>query len=133
MSVRRPMIHPYRDFIHRVHKPSRYLGGEYGEIVKQWDRVECRICLAFPDTYEVGMSHLGLKILYTLINKHSELLAERAFAPWIDMEREIRERGERLRSLESVRPLSEFDIVGFWPVVPTQPTPNRLHPLSTPF
>ncbi len=107
------MIHPYHDFIHRVHKPSRYLGGEYGEIVKQWDRVECRICLAFPDTYEVGMSHLGFKILYALINKHPELLAERAFAPWVDMEREIREHGERLRSLESVRPLSDFDIVGF--------------------
>ncbi|MBN1654488.1 MAG: TIGR03960 family B12-binding radical SAM protein [Deltaproteobacteria bacterium] len=107
------MLHPYRDFIHRVHKPSRYLGGEYGAIVKRWEQVQCRICLAFPDTYEVGMSHLGFKILYALINDQPELLAERSYAPWIDMERELRTRAEPLRSLESFHPLSDFDIVGF--------------------
>lgn len=105
--------HPYADFLSRVEKPSRYVGGEHGELRKDWDAVECRICLAFPDVYEVGMSHLGYKILYALLNAAPDLLAERAYAPWVDMEAELRARGESLRSLESARPLRDFDVVGF--------------------
>lgn len=105
--------HPYASFIHRVTKPSRYLGGEHGEVVKQPASVDCSICLAFPDLYDVGMSHLGFKILYSIINGHPKLAAERAYAPWFDMERELRSHGEVLRSLETFRPLREFDIVGF--------------------
>ncbi|HKP59625.1 MAG TPA: TIGR03960 family B12-binding radical SAM protein [Polyangiales bacterium] len=105
--------HPYTDFIHRVKKPARYLGGEHGEIVKDWQTTFAKVCLCFPDVYEVGMSHLGFKILYSILNKHPKLLAERAYAPWIDMEQELRARGEPLRSLESFRALSEFDVVGF--------------------
>lgn len=105
--------HPYADFIHKVKKPARYLGGEHGEIAKDWDATFAKVCLCFPDVYEVGMSHLGFKILYSILNKHPKLLAERAYAPWVDMEQELRLRNEPLRSLETFRPLSEFDVVGF--------------------
>src|SRR5689334_6061926 len=96
--------HPYARFVTRVQKPSQYLGGEPGEKPKPWSSVDCRMCLAFPDLYEVGMSHLGYKILYSLLNAHPSLLAERAYAVWDDMERELRERREPLRSLESWKP-----------------------------
>jgi radical SAM family uncharacterized protein/radical SAM-linked protein len=105
--------HPYADFIHKVKKPARYLGGEHGEIAKDWGATFAKVCLCFPDVYEVGMSHLGFKILYSILNKHPKLLAERAYAPWIDMEQELRARNEPLRSLESFRALSDFDVVGF--------------------
>jgi radical SAM family uncharacterized protein/radical SAM-linked protein len=105
--------HPYQDLVHDIARPSRYLGGEFGQTVKEWRTAECRVCLAFPDLYEVGMSHLGLKILYAIINRHPALLAERAYAPWFDMEQRLRETNEPLRSLESGRPLGDFDVVGF--------------------
>jgi radical SAM family uncharacterized protein/radical SAM-linked protein len=105
--------HPYAAFLDRVQKPSRYVGGEHGETVKDWDAVQGRFCLAFPDVYDIGMSHLGFKILYAILNGHPKLLAERAYAPWADMEKELREHGELLRSLESWRPLKDFDVVGF--------------------
>ncbi len=105
--------HPYASFIDRVLTPSQYLGGEQGESRKPWDSVDCRICLAFPDLYEIGMSHLGYKILYDIVNKQPELLAERAYAVWTDMEQELRVRRQALCSLESAKPLHEFDIVGF--------------------
>src|SRR4051812_36378838 len=89
--------HPYASFIHRVSKPSRYMGGEHGEVVKDWAGIDCSICLAFPDVYDVGMSHLGFKILYSIINGHPKLAAERAYAPWPDMETELRARSEPLR------------------------------------
>src|SRR4051812_42661487 len=105
--------HPYAPFLHRVNKPSRYVGGEHGEVVKDWDAAECKLCLAFPDVYDVGMSHLGFKILYSIVNAHPKLLAERCYAPWGDMEAELRARNEPLRSLETFRALREFDVVGF--------------------
>ena len=105
--------HPYASFIHRVSKPSRYLGGEHGEVVKDWSSVDASICLAFPDVYDVGMSHLGFKILYSIVNGHPKLAAERAYAPWPDMEKELRKEGELLRSLETFRALKDFDVVGF--------------------
>ncbi len=105
--------HPYAPFIDRVLKPAQYLGGEQGEVHKAWNDVRCRICLAFPDLYEIGMSHLGYKILYDVVNGHDELLAERAYAVWNDMERELRKSETALCSLESARPLGDFDIVGF--------------------
>jgi radical SAM family uncharacterized protein len=105
--------HPYREFIHRVNKPARYLGGEPGSRKKDWNSVEARMCLAFPDVYDIGMSHLGYKILYRTINDDPALLAERAYAPWIDMEAELRARNLPLVSLESGKALREFDAVGF--------------------
>jgi radical SAM family uncharacterized protein/radical SAM-linked protein len=105
--------HPYAPFIDRVHKPAQYLGGEQGEARKVWDDAACRMCLAFPDLYEIGMSHLGYKILYDVINQRSDFIAERAYAVWDDMERQLRSHDQALCSLESARPLHEFDIVGF--------------------
>lgn len=107
------MKHPYADFVHLVEKPARYLGGEYNAVVKDWDSVTTRFCLAFPDIYDIGMSHLGTKILYSVINKVPNLLMERAFSPWFDMEAELRARALPVLSLESHRPLRDFDVVGF--------------------
>src|SRR5580698_2174234 len=108
-----PAEHPYASFVHLVQKPARYLGGEFGARPKDWDAVEARICLAFPDVYDIGMSHLGFKILYKVCNDDERTLAERAYAPWIDMEAQLRSRGLLLVSCESARPLRDFDVVGF--------------------
>jgi len=107
------MRHPYSDLLARVRKPARYLGGEPGQVRKGWDGVDVRMCLAFPDLYDLGMSHLGTKILYRLLNDHPRILAERAFMPWDDLEAELQTRGLPLVSLESARPLCDFDVVGF--------------------
>ncbi len=104
------MRHVYADFIDRVAKPARYLGGEYQAVIKT--DVDARVCLAFPDVYDIGMSHLGTKIIYSLLNKDPRIGCERAFTPWLDMEGELRERGLPLVSLESQRPLCEFDVLG---------------------
>ena len=96
-----------------VSKPVRYLGREINAARKDPARSRLRFCLAFPDTYEVGMSHLGIQVLYHIVNRREELSCERAFAPWVDMENVMRERGIPLSSLESSTPLAEFDIVGF--------------------
>ncbi|HEY8038616.1 MAG TPA: TIGR03960 family B12-binding radical SAM protein [Polyangiaceae bacterium] len=108
-----PAEHPYASFVHLVQKPARYLGGELNARVKDWDAVEARVCLAFPDVYDIGMSHLGFKILYRILNDDPRTLAERAYAPWIDMEAALRERGLPLVTCESARPLRDFDVVGF--------------------
>ncbi|MCU0685710.1 MAG: hypothetical protein MUF34_26280 [Polyangiaceae bacterium] len=104
--------HPYASFLHKVAKPARYTGGEVGSRVKDWSAVEAKVCLAFPDIYDIGMSHLGYKILYKILNDDPRLLAERAYAPWPDMEAELRARGLPLVSHESARPLRDFDVVG---------------------
>ncbi|NVB41677.1 TIGR03960 family B12-binding radical SAM protein [Pseudenhygromyxa sp. WMMC2535] len=104
--------HPYADFLARMQKPGRYLGGEEQSIVKDHAALSCRFVLAFPDLYEIGMSHLGTRILYDLINKSEDLCCERAFSPWADMEAELRARGLPLISLESHTPLRDFDVVG---------------------
>ncbi|MCB9530346.1 MAG: B12-binding domain-containing radical SAM protein, partial [Myxococcales bacterium] len=106
-------MHPYEPFVHKVAKPARYLGGEYNAVVKPWDSVAARFVLAFPDVYDIGMSHLGTKILYSIVNGQDDLLMERCFCPWLDMERELRERELPLLSLESHKPLRDFDVVGF--------------------
>src|SRR4051812_17960033 len=98
------MRHPYADFIDRVEKPGRYLGGEYQQVVKDPAAVEVSIVLAFPDVYDIGMSHLGTKILYSILNQDPRIACERAFAPWPDMEAELRKRTLPLISLETARP-----------------------------
>jgi radical SAM family uncharacterized protein/radical SAM-linked protein len=97
----------------RIQHPSRYVGNEVNAIRKDPSRVEISIVLAFPDVYEVGMCHVGLKILYDLLNRPSWLAAERVYCPWADLEKELRERRLPLTAMESGRALSEFDIVGF--------------------
>ncbi len=96
-----------------VQKPARYVGGELNQVVKNWESVETRIALVFPDIYDIGMSNLGLAILYELINDRPDALAERVYNPWIDMEVELRQAEIPLYSLETSHPVSEFDIVGF--------------------
>ena len=94
-------------------KPSRYIAAEWNAVVKDPATAEVRIALAFPDVYEIGMSHLGLKILYQILNARPEILAERVYAPWLDAEALLREQQVPLCSQESGLPLSGFDIVGF--------------------
>jgi radical SAM family uncharacterized protein/radical SAM-linked protein len=97
----------------KIQRPSRYVGEEIHAIKKDPLAVDVSIALAFPDVYEVGMSHLGLKILYHILNRQDWVAAERVFCPWVDLEAELRTRGLGLRSLESRRPMAEFDILGF--------------------
>ncbi len=99
-------------FAHII-RPSRYIGGEINLIKKKPGSTEVSVVLAFPDVYEVGMSHLGLKLLYHILNARSWIAAERAFAPWVDLENELKNRSIPLATLESGRPLRTFDIVGF--------------------
>ncbi|MDE2639413.1 MAG: TIGR03960 family B12-binding radical SAM protein [Chloroflexota bacterium] len=99
--------------LHGVSKPARYSGGEWNSIVRPWDDAEIRWALLYPDVYDVGMSNGGLAILYDLLNHTPRTLAERAFAPWPDMEASLREHGAPLFSLENRRPLAEFDALGF--------------------
>lgn len=106
------MRHVYADFIDRVSKPARYLGGEYLSVTKAPDSVDARVCLAFPDVYDIGMSHLGTKILYSGLNAHPRIACERVFTPWTDMEGELRARELPLVSLESQTVLCEFDVIG---------------------
>jgi radical SAM superfamily enzyme YgiQ (UPF0313 family) len=101
-----------RDLI-LVEKPGRYVGGEFNQIVKHWYDVTIHVALAFPDIYDVGMSNLGLPILYDEINKRHDALAERVFAPWKDMERLLREKNLPIFSLENKVPIKEFDFIGF--------------------
>jgi len=100
-------------FLPKVLKPSRYLGSEWNAIKKDWAQTELHMAFAFPDVYEVGMSHLGTRILYHLVNSYPEFLCERVFAPWVDMEATMREKGIPLYALESFQPLQAFDVVGF--------------------
>jgi radical SAM family uncharacterized protein len=97
----------------RVSRPARYTGGEWNSIVKDWDRTAIRFALAYPDVYDIGMSNTGLAILYDLLNRETDVVAERVYAPWPDMEAAMRAEGVPLWSLETRRPLTDFDAIGF--------------------
>lgn len=97
----------------KVQKPARYTGGEYNAIVKERREVDLRFALCFPDTYEIGMSNLGCRILYGVMNQEPGVWCERCYAPWGDMEEEMRREGLLLYGLESGDPISDFDIIGF--------------------
>lgn len=103
----------YDEILSLVEKPSRYLGTEANSIKKDPERVKLRFALAYPDLYEIGTSHFGMQILYHVLNERREIAAERVFAPAVDMEGRLREARLPLSSLETRRPLSRFDIVGF--------------------
>jgi radical SAM family uncharacterized protein len=95
-----------------VQKPGRYTGGEHNSVVKDWAAIDVKVALAFPDVYDLGMSNLGLAILYDILNKEIDVLAERVYVPWPDMEAAIRQAGLPLYSLETRHALSEFDLIG---------------------
>lgn len=101
------------DILQKVKKPARYTGGEFNSVKKDWDSVSCRMVLALPDVYEVGMSNLGLAILYGILNKRSDTLCERVYAVWTDFEEEMRKKNIPLFSLESKRAVKDFDFLGF--------------------
>jgi radical SAM family uncharacterized protein len=97
----------------KVQKPGRYVGGELNVVVKDWDRGRTKVAFVFPDIYDIGVSNLGLQILYDLVNQRLDALAERAYAPWVDMEEQMRLNGIPLYSLETKHPLAAFDLLGF--------------------
>src|SRR5687768_11745299 len=96
-----------------VQKPVRYIGNEWNSVVRDGQAIDYRVALAYPDAYEIGMSHLGFRILYSLLNKKPGVAAERVFAPWPDMEAALRKHGVPLYSLETKTPLGELDLLGF--------------------
>jgi len=96
-----------------VNTPGQYTGNEFNMVKKDWDSVSCRIALAFPDTYTVGMSNIGIQILYHILNQREDTLAERVYAPQRDLEQQLRSHGVPILSLESFMPISTFDIIGF--------------------
>lgn len=100
-------------FLLRVQKPARYTGGETNVVVKDFEKASCKVAFCFPDTYEIGMSHIGMKILYHLINEREDALCERFYAPWPDMEEQLKLHNIPLFSLENKKPLKEFDLIGF--------------------
>jgi radical SAM family uncharacterized protein len=97
----------------RVQMPAQYIGGELNSVVKDHRHVRGKLCLAFPDTYSLGMSHHGLQVLYSLMNADPQWACERAFTPWLDFEAVLREHGLPLYSLETFTPLARFDLIGF--------------------
>jgi radical SAM family uncharacterized protein len=99
--------------LYQVTRPARYTGGEWNSVIKDWDKTALRFALGYPDLYEIGMSNMALPILYDILNSQPDVLAERFFAPWTDMEAALRAAGIPLLSLESKRPLKDFDVIGF--------------------
>ncbi|HTY13877.1 MAG TPA: B12-binding domain-containing radical SAM protein, partial [Candidatus Omnitrophota bacterium] len=95
-----------------VRKPARYIGNELNSIHKDWDKAKLRIAFGYPDLYEVGMSNLGLQILYYILNSRDDVLCERVFAPAQDMADQLANNGLPLFSLESWRPVGDFDLIG---------------------
>ena len=99
--------------LENVQKPARYVGNELNSIHKDWDKAALKFVLAYPDNYEIGMSNLGLQILYHILNDQPDVLAERVFAPWPDREAQLQTSNLQLQSLESFKPINEFNVVGF--------------------
>ena len=96
-----------------VQKPARYVGGEYGQVIKKKEDVRLRVAFCFPDTYEIGMSNIGMRILYGIMNEMDGVWCERVFAPWGDMEAQMRQAQLPLYALESQDPIRDFDLVAF--------------------
>ncbi|HER23803.1 MAG TPA: TIGR03960 family B12-binding radical SAM protein [Candidatus Atribacteria bacterium] len=110
MNIKKILL---EELLDKVEKPGRYTGKEFNEIIKEESMSTVKIALVFPDLYEIGMSYLGFKILYEIINKRDDAFAERVFSPAVDMEKLLREKRLPVFSLETYRPLNSFDIVGF--------------------
>lgn len=107
------MIQLDPSWLQHVEKPARYMGGEWNSVAKNHSEVDVTMAFAFPDVYEVSMSHLGIKILYGIVNERPDAAAERVFAPWHDMEAEMRNREIPLFSLETKTPIRDFDLLAF--------------------
>ena len=107
------MTDQFHRILMRVQKPARYVGGEYNQIIKDKKDVDVRVAFCFPDTYEIGMSNIGMRILYGVMNEMPGVWCERVFAPWGDMEDEMRAHGIPLWTLESHDAVSDFDMIAF--------------------
>jgi len=103
----------FQEMLSGVQRPVRYIGGEWNQVVKDHRDVDVTFALAYPDVYEIGMSHLGFRILYSLLNAREDTAAERVFCPWPDMADALRRHRRPLTTLETQTPLREFDVVGF--------------------
>lgn len=112
LSPASPLDHWLERTLPAIQKPGRYVGNELNQVRKDWNSVPLHIALAFPDIYDLGLPNLGLAILYDLINKREDALAERVYSPWVDMEAALRESGIPMFSLESQHPIRQFDILG---------------------
>ncbi len=109
----KPQVQNLSSVLKSVAKPGRYIGGEYNRVVKNKDEVKCRFAFCFPDTYEIGMSNLGVRILYDVLNREESIWCERVYAPWEDMKERMEQYSIPLSAVESGDPLSEFDFVAF--------------------
>ena len=107
------MNEKFESILKTVSKPGRYAGGEYGQVIKDKEKVKARFAFCFPDTYEIGMSNLGVRILYGCLNREEDVWCERVYAPWVDMEEKMREYGLPLTAHESGDPIKNFDFVAF--------------------
>ena len=101
-----------KNVLKKVLKPGRYTGGEYGQVIKDKEKMSARFAFCFPDTYEIGMSNLGMRILYNAINRMPDIYCERVFSPLPDMEEQMKENGIPLYALETFDPVREFDFMG---------------------
>ena len=95
-----------------IEKPARYIGNEVNSVTKDPDQIDIRFCMCFPDVYEIGMSHLGIQILYDLFNRRQDTWCERVYSPWVDLDRIMREKEIPLFALESQDPVKDFDFLG---------------------
>ena len=95
-----------------IDKPARYIGNEVNAVVKDKENVAVRFCMCFPDVYEIGMSHLGIQILYDMFNRYEDTWCERVYSPWVDLDKIMREQHISLFALESQDPVKEFDFLG---------------------
>ena len=95
-----------------VDKPARYIGGEINMVKKDPSKVDIRFCMCFPDVYEIGMSHLGIQILYDMFNLRDDIYCERVYSPWVDLDKIMREQDIPLFALESQEPIKNFDFLG---------------------
>ena len=102
-----------RSLLRSVEKPARYVGGEVNSVVKEVTKDLVRFGFCFPDTYEIGMSNMALRIIYNILNRRNDVWCERVFSPWIDMEAAMREQGIPLFTIESRTPINELDVLGF--------------------
>ena len=104
---------PNSSILKSISKPGRYAGGEYGQILKDKAKVKARFAFCFPDTYEIGMSNLGVRLLYGALNAHEDIWCERVYDPWTDMQEQMKLHDLPLTALESGDPIGDFDFVGF--------------------
>ena len=100
------------DILMQIEKPARYIGGEVNSVMKEKEKVDIRFAMCFPDVYEIGMSHLGIQILYDMFNRREDTWCERVYSPWTDLDKVLREKNIPLFALESQDPVRDFDFLG---------------------